>query len=188
MRKKYILGIAAGLALVLAVVPAAAGQGKGGSQGADQRQPASQDQRMDQDRMQDRSRLEIPDQDRDRQRKQASMRDVDIYGHELMTGAELEKYRKRMTEMNTVEARERFQIQHEAKMQERAKQQGKDLVPPGQGPIYRGQLMTVQERNEFREQLRAAGSDDERTRLQAQHREKMDQRAHALDLEKEEAE
>lgn len=187
MNNKCVLGIAAGLALALAIVPAAAGQGKGG-QGADQRQPPRQDQRMDQDRIQDRSRIDIPDQDRDRQRDQAGMRDNDIYGHELMTRAELEKYRKRMTEMKTVTERDRFQLQHEAKMQERAKQLGKDLVPPGQGPIYRGQLMTVQERNEFREKLRMAGSEEDRVQLQAQHREKMDQRAQALDLEKEEAE
>ncbi len=186
MRKKYVLGIAAALALALATVPGAAGQGKGGGPGGDQKQPTRQDQRIDQDRMQDRSRIDLPD--RDRQRDQAAMRDADIYGHELMTRSELEKYRKRMTEMKTVEERARFELQHEAKMQERAKQQGKDLVPPGQGPIYRGQLMTVQERNEYREQLRVAGSKEERTRLQALHREKMDQRAQALDLEKEEAE
>ena len=174
MRKQFVLSIAAGLALALAAVSGAADQGRGGGPDTDRKQQIKQEQRMD--------------QQMDQQMDQVHMRDADIYGHELMTRNELEKYRKRVKELNTVEARERFKIQHEAKMQERAKQQGKDLVPPGQGPIYRGELMTVQERNEFREQLRVAGSEDDRTRLLAQHREKMDQRAQALDLEKEEAE
>ena len=56
--------------------------------------------------------------------------------------------------MGTAKAREQFQVQHKEKMRERARQQNKDIVPPGQRPVYRGELMSVQERNEYREQLR----------------------------------
>jgi len=90
--------------------------------------------------------------------------------------------------METVQAREEFQAQHEKQMQERAQKEGKDLVPPGQSPIYGGELMTVQERNQYREQLREMDSDEEREKFQAQHREQMNQRAKALELDIEEAE
>ncbi len=105
-----------------------------------------------------------------------------------MSEEELKQYRNQLRNMETYEAREHFQTQHEAKMQERAQLQGKDLVPPGQGPIYGGELMTVQERNKYREQLRQMGSEEEREKFQAQHREQMELRAKALELEIEEAE
>ena len=139
-----------------------------------------QDQDQDRDRVQDRDRLHVTDP--------ASMRDDDIYGSAMMSEEELKQYRNQLMNMETVEAREQYQTKHEAKMQERAQLKGKDLVPPGQGPIYGGELMTVQERNEYREQLRHMDSDEEREKFQAQHHEQMNLRAKALEREIEEAE
>jgi len=139
-----------------------------------------QDQDQDRDRVQDRDRLHVTDP--------ASMRDDDIYGSAMMSEEELKQYRNQLMNMETVEAREQYQTKHEAKMQERAQLKGKDLVPPGQGPIYGGELMTVQERNEYREQLRNMDSDEEREKFQAQHHEQMSLRAKALEREIEEAE
>ena len=139
-----------------------------------------QDQDQDRDRVQDRDRLHVTDP--------ASMRDDDIYGSARMSEEELKQYRNQLMNMETVEAREQYQTKHEAKMQERAQLKGKDLVPPGQGPIYGGELMTVQERNEYREQLRNMDSDEEREKFQAQHHEQMSLRAKALEREIEEAE
>ncbi len=116
------------------------------------------------------------------------LRDQDIYGNEFMTPAERDQYREALGKANTQEARQEFQAQHEEMMQQRAMQQGQDLVPPGQGPIYGGEFMSVQERNEYREQLRLFDSDAERQQFQAQHREQMSERARALNLEIEEAE
>lgn len=45
--------------------------------------------------------------------------------------------------------------------------------------IYGSQLMTAQERAEFREQIRNAGSEEERQRLRAEHHVKMQERAKA---------
>ena len=149
-------------------------------QDRDRDQLRGHDQDQDRDRVQDRDRLHITDP--------ASLRDEDIYGNAMMTGEELKQYRNQLTNMETVEAREQYQIKHEAKMQERAQLQGKDLVPPGQGPIYGGELMTVQERNEYREQLRHMDSEEERENFQAQHHEQMNLRAKALEREIEEAE
>jgi hypothetical protein len=64
-------------------------------------------------------------------------------------------------------------------MLERAMEQNRDLVPPGQGPIFAGEQMSVQERNAYREQLRALASEEERLRFQAEHREKMQLKAKA---------
>ena len=151
---------------------------------------------MDRDQDRDRDQLQGQDQDQDRDRIQdrlhvtdpASLRDQDIYGSTLMSEEELKQYRNQLTNMETVEAREQYQTKHEAKMQERAQLQGKDLVPPGQGPIYGGELMTVQERNEYREQLRHMDSDEEREQFQARHQEQMNLRAKALERDIEEAE
>lgn len=50
----------------------------------------------------------------------------------------------------------------------------------GDRDIYGGAMMTEQERNQYREQLRLIGSDEQkRTRFLAQHREKMQTRAKA---------
>jgi len=54
--------------------------------------------------------------------------------------------------------------------------------------IYGGELMSPEERNQYREQLQRMDSDEEKLQFQAQHREKMDARAKALELEVEEAE
>ena len=116
------------------------------------------------------------------------MSDEDIYGSALMSEEERNRYRKQLAEQETKQARDRYQVQHERKMQDRAIQQGRELVPPGQGKVYGGELMSLQERNEYREQLRQLKSEDERMQFQAQHREKIDERAEALKLQVEEAE
>ena len=164
MRQILKIGVVVALAIGLSAYSGAGGQQKGG--GSDRAQPIEQQQ------AQDRARL----------------RDDDIYGHELMTRQELNQYREEMQKKHTAKTRDQFQAQHEEKMRERALRQNKDIVPPGQGPIYRGELMSVQERNEFREQLRVIGSEEERARFLARHREKMDQRAESAHEETEEAE
>ena len=199
--------LASMLALTFITVDAQQGQG-GGSGDRDQQMDRDYDRDMDRDRDydrdmdQDRDRDQLTghdqDQDQDRDRVQdrdrlhvtdpASMRDDDIYGSAMMSEEELKQYRNQLMNMETVEAREQYQTKHEAKMQERAQLKGKDLVPPGQGPIYGGELMTVQERNEYREQLRNMDSDEEREKFQAQHHEQMSLRAKALEREIEEAE
>ena len=178
MRQVLTISVVTALAFGLAATAGYAGQHKGGTASGDRMQQVEQQRDQDQDRS--RSRLETRDQ--------AKLHDKDIYGHELMTRQELNQYRQKMQEMHTTKAREQFQMQHEEKMRERALQQNKEIVPPGQGPIYRGELMTVQERNAYREQLRIIQSEEERSRFLARHKEKMDKRADATDQETEEAE
>lgn len=176
--------VAAMLALTSMSVYANPGKGGGGD--------GNRDQQMDRDRDYDHDKDQAHDRDRDQDRLHAqdpmSMSDRDTYGSELMTEDELSQYRKQLANMETEQAREQFQVQHEKQMQDRAMKQRKDLVPPGQGPIYGGELMSVEERNKYREQLRQMDSDQERLQFQAQHREKIEARAKALELEVEEAE
>ena len=207
MRHRLSISIILASVLALTFITVDAQQGQGGSSGdRDQQMDRDYDRDMDRDRDydrdmdqdRDRDQLRGHDQDQDRDRVQdrdrlhvtdpASMRDDDIYGSAMMSEDELKQYRNQLMNMETVEAREQYQTKHEAKMQERAQLKGKDLVPPGQGPIYGGELMTVQERNEYREQLRHMDSDEELEKFQAQHQEQMNLRAKALELDIEESE
>ena len=211
MKSRTLISIIVAAMLALTSMSIYAEQGRGGGGGGDRDQQMDRDRDFDRDRTRDRidsdaragdfdkDRDRDRDQDKDRDKDQARDRDRDqdrlhtenpmsmshrdIYGSELMTEEEVNQYRKQLANMETRQAREQFQIQHEKQMQARAKQQGKDLVPPGQGPVYGGELMTVEERNQYREQLRLTDGEEERLQLQAQHREKMNARAKALKLE-----
>ena len=202
MKSSTTISILVAMVLALTSTSSFAQQGQHGGAGADRAHQVDRDRTYDRDRMSDRDRtydrdrkqdhdrIDVPDQDRNRDRihDPANLGDRDIYGNEFMTPAECDQYRDELGNANTQEARQEFQAQHEEMMQQRALQQGQDLVPPGQGPVYGGEFMSVQERNEYREQLRLSDSESERQQLQAQHREKVNERAHALNLKIEEAE
>lgn len=195
MKYRTAISIIVAAMLALTSMSVYANQGKGGG-------ASNPDQQMDRDRDFDRDRDRDHDYDhdkdqaRDRDRDQdrlhtqdpMSLSDRDIYGSEVMTEDELSQYRKQLANMKTEQDREQFQIQHQKQMQDRVMKQGKDIVPSGQGPIYGGELMSVEERNQYHEQLQQMDSDQERTQFQAQHREKMEARAKALEREVEEAE
>jgi hypothetical protein len=97
-------------------------------------------------------------------------------------------------------ARDMTQTQERIQAQDRQQvQEPKQIHVPGTGngpdsDIYGHELMSVQERNQYREQLRLVESDPEqKTRFLAQHREQMQARAKAQgavigDGEREEAE
>ncbi len=197
MKVRIAVSILAASILALTSMSSFAGQGNGpGGPSVDRGHQVDRDRNYDRDRMsdrdraRDRARSDDPQQDRDRDRLQdpAKIKDGDIYGNEMMSVQERNQYRKQLRVMNSGGGQEKFQAQHEEKMRIRALEQGKDLVPPGQGPIYGGEFMSVQERNQYREQLRVMGSDEEREKFQARHRDRVKQRAKALNMEVEEAE
>ncbi|MGB5255997.1 MAG: hypothetical protein WBN07_02190 [Woeseiaceae bacterium] len=165
---------------------------------------------FDRDRLRDRDRISAPERDRDRTRDQdrthvpdnAKLGENGIYGEKLMSVQERNQYREqlRLTESDP-QARSKFMAQHQEKMQARAKAQGVDIGSPGLGPkygdgnqegpgpgygngIYGGELMSVQERNQYREQLRLTESDPQaRTKFMAKHQEKMQVRAKQMGVE-----
>lgn len=214
MRTRLLTAAIVAAALAFTTLPVLAQHGGGGGSGMSgdrmQQMDRDFDRDFDRDRIQDRDRLDA-DQDRDRDRDRihqdgdmdqdrdrvrdrihltdpAAMTDEEIYGSELMTAEERNRYRNELRQLATVQEREKYQARHEAKMQERARTEGKDLVPPGQGPVYGGELMTVQERNQYREKLRTLGSEEEKQKFMAEHREEMRLRAEAVGEEVEEAE
>ena len=197
MKFRTTISILAAAVLALTSLASYAGQGQGpGGGAADRGRQVDRDRTYDRDRMGDRTRTEVAperkhdrDQDQDRTKLQdpSKMKNEDIYGNELMTAQERKQYRNELGAPGNQQARNEYQAQHEQKMQERALQQGQDLVPPGQGPIHGGELMSVQERNEYREQLRLMDP-DQQLEHKAQHRDRINQRANALGLEVEEAE
>jgi len=196
MKYRTVISILVASILALTSLPSFAGQGQGGGGAADRSHQADRDRTYDRDRMADRARTEFPahkrDQDRDQDRTKmhdpANMNDQDIYGSGLMTNSERKQFRKDLGQANEQGSGQEFRAQHERKMQKRALENGQDLVPPGQGPVYGGEFMTVQERNAYREQLRLSDSDTEQQQLEAQHRDRIRLRADALGLEVEEAE
>lgn len=197
-------------AAALISLPVAAAQAQGGAPKGQQGQQGQQTRPMDRDTMrerptmhdrdmmhdrgqaQDRDRpADSPrDQQRDRARDQihvpgsAPLSDRDIYGHELMTAEERERYREEIRNAETAEEREQLRLKHQAEIRARAEARGVDPAPASEGPIYGGALMTAEERNAYREELRRLG--DERRSFMAEHREKMQQRAKERGIELEE--
>jgi hypothetical protein len=119
----------------------------------------------DQAHSRDRAQVERGQSDHDRDR----MRDRDRIHQPAMDPAQ-----------DMTQAQERKQAQEREQIQ----QQKQIHVPgTGNGPdsdIYGHELMSVQERNQYREQLQLVGSDPEqKTRFLAQHREQMQVRAKA---------
>jgi hypothetical protein len=121
----------------------------------------------DQVRAQERAQAERGQMDRDRDR----VRDQDRT-HQPATAPAYEG----------TQSQQQKQVQQREQVQE---QEQKQIHVPdtGNGPdsdIYGHELMTVQERNQYREQLRLVESDPEKkTRFEAQHREQMQTRAKA---------
>ena len=76
--------------------------------------------------------------------------------------------------------RNRDRIEDPARDRDRDRVHAPDSANFGGEGIYGNELMSAQERNQYREQLRLLESDpEERTRFQAQHQEKMQMRAKA---------
>ena len=149
-------------------------QGRGQGQGGDQAHP------REQVHARDRAQVERGQSDHDRDRT----RDRDRIHQPAMDPAQ-----------DMTKAQERKQVQEREQIQEQ-----KQIHVPGTGngpdsDIYGHELMSVQERNRYCEQLRLVESDPEqKTRFLAQHHEQMQVRAKAQGLvigdggEREEAE
>ena len=74
--------------------------------------------------------------------------------------------------------RQRDRIHDPAQDRDRDRTHAPDAVANGNEEIFGGELMSVEERNQYREQLRLAESDPEaKARLMEQHREQMQIRA-----------
>lgn len=181
--------LVAGALMLTPITGLAKGKEGGASQSSARAQIERGQRDLDRDRLRTHDRVSEPSHDRDRIQDRthapdfANLSDHDIYGHEVMTGSERDAYRLQLQNAETSEERSRIEAEHRHEVQVRAQEQDIDLAPPGQG-IYGGAIMSVEERNQYREQLRLTESDPEKqTQFMAQHQEKMQQRAEAQGID-----
>ena len=86
----------------------------------------------------------------------------------------------RTMDQERLQTRERTQDRTQAQTQTQTQTQTQAQAHAAQGAgtgIYGGNLMTVQERNQYRAELGAFKTDEERLQYQARHREQMELRA-----------
>jgi hypothetical protein len=185
MKHKVAISVLTAGVLALTSVSVFAQGMSGGSGARDRAQPdrsMQSDRDFDRDRLRDRDRVDEPSRDRDRDQDRthapdfAKLSDQDIYGNEVMNVQERNEYRSQLQNAATTEERQQIEAQHRDMVQARAETRGVSLASPGQG-IYGGAIMSVEERNQYREQIKMIDSDEERLKFMAQHREEMQMRA-----------
>ena len=128
-----------------------------------------------------------------------------IMGKQLMTQEERDQYRIAMRALKTEEERAAMRARHHVDMLERAQEQGFELSdlpgpgggrggagPRGEGGAARGEgrgqgrgrsLMTAEEREQFRKEMRSKTTDEEREQLRKENHEKMRERARERGIE-----
>lgn len=138
MRYRDIFGVIATSFLFLIAAPSLA---QDQQRDRDQDRQVDRDQQMDQDRMmdramdkdQDRDRTMDKDQDQDRDQDRDRLRihqDQEIYGGELMTEQERNRYRERLQNAKSEGEQKQIRAEHQKMIQERARQRGVELPPP----------------------------------------------------------
>jgi len=112
-------------------------------------------------------------QDRDR------LHDEDIYGGQLMSAEERDRYRERL--QNAANDREwaRLRAEHQQEIQARARAQGVTLEPP----IYGQHMMTMEERARYTTRLQDAQGETEREMIRNEHQQFIRNRARELGME-----
>lgn len=151
----------------------------------------SKDRDMARDQDRDRDRDVLSDKDRDRDRLQQQDRDR-IHASELMTAQERTQYMNQLRALRTEQERVQFRVDHQQKMQQRAKEQNAKLGPAPtrnqlesqerdrqreRTQIFGYELMDQGELDRYREQMRSARTQEERARIQSEHRLAMQERA-----------
>lgn len=149
------------------------------------------DRMMDRDLSKDRDRDVLSDRDRDRDRLHQQDRDR-IFAGELMTPQERTQYLNQLRALRTEQERVQFRLDHQQKMQLLAKERNAKLGSAAtrslletqerdrqreRTQIFGYELMDQGELDRYREQLRSARTQDERERIQSEHRLAMQERA-----------
>lgn len=146
------------------------GRGSGGQQ--KQQMPQQQQGQMQKDMHQKGQMSQQHRQIREQ------MPDAGIYGREMMTAEERERYRKELNSASNDREWSRMRAEHQREMQARAKAEGRQLDPP----VFGEHMMTMEERNRYMQRMQAATSDAEKARIREEHQQTMMQRAHELGI------
>lgn len=132
------------------------------------------DRTMDRDQDRDRTREQDKPGDRERDRFNDDVGGT-IYGGELMTAQDRSRYKEQLKTATSEQLRNEIRSQHQKAMQLR--EQNKSQHQDGLGGIIYGSgLMTEQERNHYREQLKTAKSEQQRNEIRLQHQKEMNLR------------
>ena len=103
-------------------------------------------------------------------------------GQRQQQSATQQRQMERAADHDRTMSHQRLQARDRDRTQDRAHvEQAKAGTAPGQG-IYGGNLMTVEERNQYRERLGSMTTVEERKEFEARHREEMQTRARQRDL------
>jgi hypothetical protein len=108
-----------------------------------------------------------------RARTQNAAIEPPIYGQYMLTTEEQARYREQLRTATNEQARIRVREQEQNTVRARAGELG--VAAPD--PIYGQQLMTEQEQQQYRDRVRAATGEQDRQRIQAEHRTQMQERA-----------
>jgi len=151
-------------------------QGRGsGSDG--QKNQMSQGQGQGQGQMQ-KSMHQQSQMSQQQKHMREQMPDNGMYGHEMMTAEERERYRERLSSAGSDREWSQIRAEHQREMQARAKAQGRQLDPP----IFGEHMMTMEERNRYTQRMQAVKTDAERARIQQEHQQQMMQRAEEMGI------
>lgn len=164
---------ATALIMVAASFPTWAAQGRG--QGR-QSQPSQQQQRGKSDQPQQQRQ---PSPAASRSMSGGPTNNEDIYGSQLMTAEERNRYRETLNQAANDAERTRIREEHQRTMQARAKSQGADIDPP----VYGQHMMTVEERQRFTRRVQDAANEGEREMIRNEHRQFIQQRARDLGVD-----
>jgi hypothetical protein len=151
----------------------AQGRGSGGGQQKQQVPQAQQGQGQMQKDMHQKSHVK-----QQQKHVREHMPDQGMYGHEMMTAEERERYRQQLNNAHSDREWSQIRAEHQREMQARAKAQGKQLDPP----VFGQHMMTMEERNRYTERMQAAKTDAEKTRIREEHQQMMMERARELGI------
>lgn len=104
------------------------------------------------------------------------MPDQGMYGHEMMTVEERERYRQQLDNARSDREWSQLRAEHQREMQARAKAQGRQLDPP----VFGQHMMTMEEQKRYTDRMQAARNDEEKARIRQEHQQMMMQRASEL--------
>ena len=170
-RSLMVFVLLTGAAALALDVAYAQGRGSGGNQ-QKQQMPQGQQGQLQKD-MHHKSHMS-----QQQKHVREHMPDHGMYGHEMMTAEERERYRQQLNNARSDREWSQLRAEHQREMQARAKAQGRQLDPP----IFGQHMMTIEEQNRYTERMRSAKTDAEKTRVREEHQQMMMRRAHDLGI------
>lgn len=156
----------------------AQGRGSGGQQNQQMPQGQQGQGQQNQGQMMQQDMHQKSTMSQQQMHMREHMPDDGMYGHQMMTTEERERYRQQLDGADNDREWSRMRAEHQREMQARAKAQGRQLDPP----VFGQHMMTMEERNRYTQRMQAATTDAEKARVREEHQQQMMQRAEDLGI------